>query len=50
MLNRQIAMGYVKRAYYAAGTAVTVMRDDQAIPATLVNPPFVYPSARTDDS
>ena len=45
MLNRPIAMGYVKRPYYAAGTAVTVMRDDQAIPATLVNPPFVYPSS-----
>ena len=50
MLNRPIAMGYVKRPYYAAGTAVTVMCGPQATPATLVNPPFVYPSARTHDS
>ena len=41
MLNRPIAMGYVKRPYYEAGTAVTVRCGDQTIPATLVNPPFV---------
>ena len=40
-LKRPIALGYVKRPYYEAGTTVTVMRGTQTIPATLVQPPFV---------
>jgi len=40
-LGKPIAMGYVKRPFYEVGTRVTVMRGEQALPATLVKRPFI---------
>ena len=46
-LQQPIALGYVKRPFYEAGIAVTVVHVDHAIPATLAKRPFVGGAART---
>jgi len=40
-LKQPIAMGYVKRPFYEAGTTVMVVHEGRPIVATLVKPPFV---------
>lgn len=40
-LQKPIALGYIKRPHYEAGTRVTIMCGAQSLPATLVKLPFV---------
>ena len=40
-LQKPIALGYVKRPSYEAGTAVTVMRGTRTVASHLVKPPFM---------
>jgi len=44
-LNKPIALGFVSRAAYAAGTTVHIVSDGRAIPASIVDLPFSPRSA-----
>jgi folate-binding protein YgfZ len=43
-LNRPIALGYVKRPFYEAGTLVTILHEGQTIAAQVVKRPFINKS------
>jgi folate-binding protein YgfZ len=43
-LGKPIALGYIRREYFAAGTAVTVMAGGSPIPARVAELPFVRPA------
>ena len=40
-LNKPIALGFVSRSAYAPGTAVEIVSNEKALPATIVELPFV---------
>jgi folate-binding protein YgfZ len=43
-LGKPIALGYIRREYFAAGTAVTVVAGGSPIPARVAELPFVKPA------
>jgi folate-binding protein YgfZ len=47
-LGRAIALGYVHRDFTEPGTAVLLIRDDQALPAVVTKLPFVEPKAMSE--